>query len=72
VAENHSRDRVFLLIQSFMPAQEIHVLRNPKSLIKLIPWYQAKAKGDLITPEWVFRYTDLKRFPKVPCAGKKR
>ena len=72
VAENKSRERVFLLIQSFMPAQDIHVLRNPMSLIKLSPWYQAKAKGSLITPEWVFRYTDLKRFPKVSCTGKNR
>ena len=72
VAENHSHDRVFLLIQSYMPAQEIHVLRNPSSLLKLSPWYRAKAKGSLITPEWVFQYTDLKRFPRVSCAGKKR
>jgi hypothetical protein len=46
-----------------MPAQDIHVLKNPGA--EMSPWYPAKAKGPLATPEWDFRHTDLKRFPPV-------
>jgi hypothetical protein len=60
VAENRQGRRIFLLAQSFMPAQQIHVLRNPGS--SLTPWYQAKQSGALATPEWLFHYRDLKRF----------
>lgn len=68
VAQNQSGDRVFLLAQSFMPAQEIHILRNQGSRID--PWYRAASSGSLHTPEWVFRYTDLKRFKKPQCAAR--
>ena len=61
VAANAAGDRAFLLAQSFMPAQEIHVLKNPGS--KLSPWYPAKKVGELRTPEWAFRYENLRRFP---------
>lgn len=36
VADNAKGDRVFLLVQSYMPAQEIHVLKNPNR--RLSPW----------------------------------
>jgi hypothetical protein len=47
-----------MLAQSYMPAQEIHVLKNPVS-DKLNPWYEAK-KGAIETPEWTFGSDDLK------------
>ena len=53
--------RVFLLAQSYMPAQEIHILKNPGSA-ELSPWYEADASPLLITPEWTFKRTDRKRF----------
>lgn len=56
VAENQRGERVFLLAQSYMPAQNMHILRQPN---KTDPWYPAKAVGELVTPEWAFRYTDL-------------
>ena len=56
-----------LLAQSYMPAQQIHVLRNPESPGS--PWYAARASGPLQTPEWAFRYADLHRFPEVGCPG---
>jgi len=53
--------KVFLLAQSYMPAQEIQILRNPDSLEKN-PWYDADFGDTLSTPEWIFSRADLKRF----------
>ena len=53
--------KIFLLAQSYMPAQEIQVLINPQDP-EISPWYEAK-RGALITPEWIFSHTDLRRFP---------
>jgi len=53
--------KVFLLAQSYMPAQEIQVLKNPNSA-NLSPWYSTDFSNTLITPEWKFKKTDLKRF----------
>jgi hypothetical protein len=52
----------FLLMQSYMPAQDMHVLKNPKSADGT-PWYAPPAEGqELITPEWVFPAGTLRRF----------
>nr|WP_291530240.1 DUF4846 domain-containing protein [Bacteroides sp. UBA939] len=55
--------KVFLLAQSYMPAQQIHILVNPANR-KLSPWYELSDtdEGKLYTPEWVFGKKDLKRF----------
>lgn len=65
VAEDDRGHRMFLLAQSYMPAQDIHLLRNPASRS---PWYEARGAGELQTPEWLFDVTDLRRFPQTPCA----
>lgn len=65
VAADAAGRRVFLLAQSYMPAQEIHVLRNPRS--DGSPWYPAAREGPLVTPEWMTRYESLRRFPAVSC-----
>jgi len=62
VAEDGRGRRAFLLVQSYMPAQEVHVLRNPSDPATS-PWYPARVSGILATPEWTFRYEDLRRFP---------
>lgn len=54
-------DTIFLLSQSYMPAQDIHILRNPMDS-KLSPWYSVHFEGDLETPEWTFTRDDLKSF----------
>lgn len=54
-------EQLFLLAQSYMPAQEIQILQNPND-DALSPWYSSKISGNLNTPEWGFRKTDLKRF----------
>lgn len=53
--------KVFLLAQSYMPAQEIQVLANPDDA-DLSPWYEADFGAVLRTPEWTFEVGDLKRF----------
>lgn len=64
VAENGEGERMFLLAQSYMPAQEIHLLRSFEADS---PWFPARADGVLRTPEWVFSYLDLKRFAATDC-----
>lgn len=54
-------EKIFLLAQSYMPAQEIQILTNPNSN-NLSPWYNHNINNHLITPEWIFNSTDLKRF----------
>jgi hypothetical protein len=53
--------KVFLLAQSYMPAQDIHILRNP-SRWPSNPWYALDFGDELRTPEWTFQKNDLKRF----------
>jgi hypothetical protein len=55
--------KIFLLAQSYMPAQEIQILKNPNNK-KLSPWYSADFSDVLETPEWVFYKTHPKRFPE--------
>jgi hypothetical protein len=64
VAVNPAGERVFLLAQSYMPAQDIHVL---KSFDRRNPWYPARSDGVLSTPEWDFHYRQLRRFPYTEC-----
>lgn len=62
VAEHEKTGKkIFLLAQSYMPAQEIHVLRNPMDS-GLSPWYIADFSGALQTPEWEFYDSNLKGF----------
>lgn len=61
VAVNQSTGKkMFLLAQSYMPAQEMHILRNPANGPEN-PWYEA-VTGYLQTPEWGFPEGSLKRF----------
>lgn len=51
----------FLLAQSYMPAQEMHILRNKEQGGE---WYRADQIGrELVTPEWTFQKDSLRRFP---------
>lgn len=55
--------RYYLLGQSYMPAQQFHVLKNPGDPA-LSPWYRADAlAAGAMTPEWgPFTAQDLRRF----------
>jgi hypothetical protein len=56
-----SGELVFLLAQSYMPAQEMHVLKNPDDA-KLSPWYRLPESDTLVTPEWTFHADSLRAF----------
>ncbi|MFB6258512.1 MAG: DUF4846 domain-containing protein [Flavobacteriales bacterium] len=58
----HSGKKCFLLAQSFMPAQEIHILENPNDP-DISPWYTLDPEKGLKTPEWKFTKRDLKSWP---------
>jgi hypothetical protein len=54
-------EKLFLIQQSYMPAQEIHVLKNLNNA-SLSPWYSVNFSGDLETPEWTFSREQLMRW----------
>lgn len=56
-------EQMFLLAQSYMPAQEIQVLSNPTDA-EISPWYKLNPEGSIFTPEWTFEPTDLMQFPE--------
>lgn len=62
MAENKDTgEKIFILAQSYMPAQDIHILKNPRDG-DLSPWYSAGFEDVLETPEWQFDKDRLYRF----------
>ena len=61
VAQRRDGTRVFMLAQSYMPAQEIHVLKNPRTGEA---WFEAAPHERFETPEWSFPPDSLRRFPE--------
>lgn len=61
MAQNVSGEKRFLLMQSYMPAQDMHILRNPKATDGS-PWYAPPSGPEIVTPEWIFKIGDLRRF----------
>ena len=56
-----TKEKAFLLAQSYMPAQETQILKNP--LHSNDPWYYTKEiYSEIQTPEWTFNKSDIKRF----------
>lgn len=54
--------KLYMLAQSYMPAQNIQILANPNDK-GLNPWYVLDdQQEDIRTPEWTFTIRDLKRF----------
>ena len=63
VAQDAAGHRVYLLAQSYMPAQDIHIVQNLRN-VKLSPWYTADTTSGLIeTPEWTFTTNPLRSWP---------
>ena len=60
VAESTSGGKVFMIAQSFMPAQEIHILKNYGDE-SISPWYK-NSITELNTPQWSFKINELKSF----------
>ncbi|MGM9535666.1 MAG: DUF4846 domain-containing protein [Intestinibacter sp.] len=62
MAENkETGEKVFMLAQSYMPAQQTQLLINPNDE-SLSPWYSLDFGENLKTPEWTFTKDQLKRF----------
>lgn len=63
IAEDTPGRRLYLLAQSYMPAQDIHIVNNPTDPA-ISPWYRSDAAGSFIeTPEWTFTINQLRRWP---------
>jgi hypothetical protein len=61
IAQSEQNDTLAVLFaQSYMPAQEIHILKNENNH-KMNPWYIVGDGNSLDTPEWIFRWRDLHR-----------
>lgn len=54
-------EKLFLLAQSYMPAQDIHLLKNLNNEDGN-PWYSLKDDESLDTPQWDFSIEQLMRF----------
>jgi hypothetical protein len=62
MAVNREGKTIYLLAQSYMPAQNIHLLKNPMDG-DLSPWYELKTDNSFInTPEWTFTPQQLRRW----------
>ena len=62
VAVSKTGRKLYMLAQSYMPAQDIHVLKNPSDG-EYSPWYEADTNNSFIfTPEWTFSPKQLKRW----------
>jgi hypothetical protein len=59
VAANLEGEKIYLLAQSYMPAQDIHVLINPVDET-ISPWYKLDGKEMIETPEWTFNSRQFK------------
>ncbi len=63
VAADWQGHRMFLLAQSYMPAQDIHIVRNPDD--NLSPWYRADtSRATVPTPEYSFTTNELRTWKK--------
>ncbi len=62
MAENtQTGEKLFILAQGYMPAQDMHILKNPANN-EGNPWYSLDFGESLVTPEWTFNKDQLMRF----------
>jgi hypothetical protein len=61
VAENTKGKKIYLLAQSYMPAQDIHLLRNVNN-DDFSPWYEVNDDYNIQTPEYTFMRNELKQW----------
>jgi hypothetical protein len=54
-----SGEKIVMLIQSYMPAQSIHIVKNITNT-QLSPWYSASTQ-EIVTPNWTFTQKQLKQ-----------
>jgi hypothetical protein len=61
LAVDRAGHKLMLLAQGYMPAQDMHILRN-LARPALGAWFDANFSDTLRTPEWAFNKGELKRF----------
>ena len=61
IAVNKEGKKIYLLAQSYMPAQDIHVLINPSNP-SISPWYAVNDDAIIQTPEYAFSKNELRRW----------
>ncbi len=62
VAKRPDGSTAILLAQSYMPAQQLHVLKNLRHP-EAGAWFIVGADDRLYTPEWTFHWSDRRRWP---------
>lgn len=66
VARNVAGKKLYLLAESYMPAQDIHILVNHKNP-KLSPWSELDVNApQTVTAKYIFKPTSIKRFHALP------
>lgn len=62
MCSNAAGERLYLLAQGFMPAQDIHVLKNLEDK-SISPWYRLDTTATNIqTPQYLFYASEVRRF----------
>jgi hypothetical protein len=62
MAINNEGEKLYLLMQGYMPAQDIHIVINPSNSA-ISPWYEVDTEEQKIeTPEWEFYKNQLRRW----------
>lgn len=62
MAEDRAGHKLYMLAQGYMPAQDIHIVKNPDER-GLSPWYRL-GEGPVYTPEWIFYPGQLRSWAK--------
>ncbi len=62
MARTNAGKTVYMLAQSYMPAQDIHIVINPATANKS-PWYELNDEA-VSTPEWVFPKLHFRTWPQ--------
>ena len=64
MAEDTTGKRIYMLAQSYMPAQDIHIVKNGNDP-GLSPWYAADEHRPVYTPEYTFYAGQLREWPEI-------
>jgi Domain of unknown function (4846) len=64
MAVSNKGEKVYMLVQGYQPAQDMHLLINPVDA-SISPWYSIGNEEKIVTPEWVFYKSQLRRWPSA-------
>jgi Domain of unknown function (4846) len=64
MAINKKGEKMYMLVQGYQPAQDMHLLINPSDDV-ISPWYKLSDTAKIVTPEWTFYSSQLKRWPSI-------